>query len=244
MSVADKLATIAENVPKVYEAGKKAEYDAFWDMYQQNGERTSYECAFAGKGWNEHTLKPKYDVVPTSAYGFLWHLKSDANIDLVKIEEECGITFDFSNCTSFTYAFYSSGLTRIGIVDTRSCSAFGQFAAASTTLHTIEKLILKDDGSQTISNATWFLPPYLENITIEGKLGASVSLESNTRINKESIISCFSALSDTSTGKTFTLRTSRVATEFETSEGANDGVSSAEWQTLIATKPNWTISLV
>ena len=40
MSIAEKLTTVAENVPKVYEAGKKAEYDAFWDKYQNNGKRT------------------------------------------------------------------------------------------------------------------------------------------------------------------------------------------------------------
>ena len=37
MSIAEKLTAIAENVPKVYEAGQKSEYDRFWDAYQNNG---------------------------------------------------------------------------------------------------------------------------------------------------------------------------------------------------------------
>ena len=39
MSIAEKLITIAENEERVYESGKKAAYDRFWDVYQQNGNR-------------------------------------------------------------------------------------------------------------------------------------------------------------------------------------------------------------
>ena len=37
MSVADKLTTIVENEQKVYDAGKQAAYDWFWDRYQLDG---------------------------------------------------------------------------------------------------------------------------------------------------------------------------------------------------------------
>ena len=46
MSIAEKLTLAAENVPKVYEAGKQAEHDRFWDDIQQFGERKNYENAF------------------------------------------------------------------------------------------------------------------------------------------------------------------------------------------------------
>lgn len=244
MSIAKKLTTIAENVPKVFEAGKKAEYDAFWDVYQQNGERQDYQCAFAGKGWNEHTFKPKYDIKPTSAYGMFNYINNtSANIDLVKIEEECGIKFDFSNCTNFQYAFYSSGVIRLGTIDTRAAKSFSQFAGANTTLNTIEKLILKEDGSQTISNETWFLPSGLTNITIEGKLGDSLRIN-NSKMTKKSITSLMNALYDGSEGNTLTLSKAAVGREFQTEEGLYNGVSSAEWKALVEAKPNWTISLV
>lgn len=229
----------AEKVDAVYEAGKKAEYDAFWDNYQQNGERTLYECAFAGKGWNERTFKPKYDIRPTSAYGLFWHLASGTNIDLVSVSEECGINFDFSQCTLFQYAFYSSGLTRIGVIDTRSCSSFQQFAASNGTLHTIEKLILKEDGSQTFSNASWFLPVKLKNITIEGKFGDTINFGACTQLTKQSIINIINALSDTATGKSLTLLKSLIA-----HTDRFGSVDSEEWQSLVASKPNWTISLI
>ena len=239
------LDDMAENVPKVYEAGKKSEYDAFWDTYQQNGERTSYACGFAGTGWNEHTLKPKYDIKPTTAYGMFWYLDVGANIDLVKIAEEQGIEFDFSNCANFNYFSYASGVVRLGVIDTRSVNGFGQFVASNGTLHTIEKLILRDDGSQKIDNNTWFLPSNstFRNITIEGKLGGSVRCVC-ANMTKASLTSFLTALYDGSEGKTLTLSKTAVNREFETAADLKDGVSSAEWKALVEAKPNWTISLV
>ena len=60
MSIADKLTTVAENVPKVYEAGRKAEYDAEWDERQEYGNRIDHRYFFAGNGWTSYTFNPKY----------------------------------------------------------------------------------------------------------------------------------------------------------------------------------------
>lgn len=38
-------------------------YDAFWDAYQQNGERVNYYQRFAQDGWNDATFQPKYPIV-------------------------------------------------------------------------------------------------------------------------------------------------------------------------------------
>ena len=82
MSIADKLVTIAENIEKIdsraysagytsggqeaynagIEQGKQAEYDRFWDAFQQNGNRKSYLCGFAGRAWSDETFKPKYPL--------------------------------------------------------------------------------------------------------------------------------------------------------------------------------------
>lgn len=62
MSIAEKLATIAENEQRVYDAGKKSEYDAFWDNFQANGTRKYYGFAFA-YSWNDVNYKPKYPFI-------------------------------------------------------------------------------------------------------------------------------------------------------------------------------------
>ena len=66
MSIAEKLAKIAENEQAVFEAGVKSEYDRFWDVYQENGNMTYYAYAFAGVGWTQSVFKPKYNIEPVT----------------------------------------------------------------------------------------------------------------------------------------------------------------------------------
>ena len=47
----------------LFEAGKKAQYDAFWDRYQDYGDRRDYTMLFAGAGWTPETFKPKYKII-------------------------------------------------------------------------------------------------------------------------------------------------------------------------------------
>ena len=71
MSIADKLTTIGENVPKVYEAGQKSEYDRFWDAYQNNGEAMDYSYSFAGINWDDDCYNPKYPIKCTACTNML-----------------------------------------------------------------------------------------------------------------------------------------------------------------------------
>lgn len=75
-------------------------------------------------------------------------------------------------------------------------------------------------------------------------LPLGVSFQHSENLTADSIKSIVEGLSDTATGQTLTLSKTAVNKAFETSEGANDGSTSAEWLALIATKSNWTISLV
>lgn len=59
---AGKAAGYAEGMEHGLEAGKEVERNAFWDAYQQNGNRTDYNYAFAGIGWTDEVYHPKYDI--------------------------------------------------------------------------------------------------------------------------------------------------------------------------------------
>lgn len=61
MTIAEKLQTIAENEQKVYNAGKQAEYDRFWDAFQENGKRYHYNNAFDNQGWTDEVYNPKHE---------------------------------------------------------------------------------------------------------------------------------------------------------------------------------------
>lgn len=88
-----------------FEDGKQAEYDAFWDIYQSNGERKHYANAFYNKYWNDETYNPKYDMndVSNSTNMFSYAVITDTKVDI-------GI----SNATDTTAMFgYSSRLITI-----------------------------------------------------------------------------------------------------------------------------------
>lgn len=72
---------LAEKINEVYEAGKKAEYDSFWDAYQENGNRRDYSNAFYNN-WNDDTFKPKYDIIATGAYSIFGY-SNMTNINVI-----------------------------------------------------------------------------------------------------------------------------------------------------------------
>lgn len=241
MSIAEKLSTIAENVPKVYNAGKQAEYDEFWDSYLNIKESyVAWFYRFAGYGWNEYTFKPPCDIVVTGAATGMFMMSGIR--DLKALCDKVGVVIDFSKATSFTQIFSDSYIDHVGIIDTRVANKLDYILYSATKMVTVDKIILKSDGSQTFKNG-FNNCTELKNITIEGKIAYSIDFKYSP-LSKDSILSVFNALSDAITGQTLTLKLSAVNTAFETSAGAADGSTSEEWATLIATKPNWTISLV
>lgn len=84
----------------------------------------------------------------------------------------------------------------------------------------------------------------LAEVRFSGKIGVNFAMETCENISKASILSAFSCFAEDVEGLTAAFKKNRINKLFETSEDANDGSTSTEWAELIATKPNWTISLV
>ena len=228
-----RTAEYAKKVDEVYEAGKKAEYDAFWDAHQINGTRTNYANTFAC--WALENICPKYDMKPTTTYMMFRGagVSSGGELDLAERLDECGVILDTSECNTLQYMFYESRITRVGVIDTRGASSLNDIFDYSK-IQTIEKLILKDDGSQTISGS-FKSCSFLVDIAIEGVIGKNgFNFQWSTKLSKASITSIINALSTTTSGLTVTL--SKTAKEA--------AFTDAEWAALIATRTNWTISLV
>lgn len=114
MSIMGNLATIAENVPKVYSAGKKSEYDAFWDAIQCNGERSIYSLVFCNSdaylvaenkynNWDETTFRPKYPIRPIKCDSAIF-----CGLAIDNLKEHCekyGIIIDFSIATTLNNCY-------------------------------------------------------------------------------------------------------------------------------------------
>ncbi len=82
MSIAEDLLTIAENVPRVHQAGyAKCESD-FCEAFQNHGTRDNYEYAF--NFWDKEYIRPKYKVVPTSMLISMFQY----NVKLKAVEKE------------------------------------------------------------------------------------------------------------------------------------------------------------
>lgn len=248
MSIADKLTTIAENEKKVYEAGQKSEYDRFWDIYQNYGNRTECQGMFYGYGWKPETFKPKYSLKPTLAPS-MFYMARLTGLDLVERFKELDLELSFEDCSNFNYTFSLCGISHIGVVDTRKASSLTYtFDQGYHDMVTIDKIILKDDGSQTFSN-TFRYNYGLKEIRFDGIIGNDIDLRYSTALSLDSILSIIIALKPDATGKTLCLSKTAVNKAFETSEGANDGSTSQGWLGVISSKSNqydgtWTISLL
>lgn len=225
MTIAEKLEKIAQNEQQTAALNENLEMrlnggevlgrsyaDAFWDAWQDYGNRTDYAHGFAG--WTADMtafLKPKYDIRPT--YAYMMFGTNKALTDLVTWCEECEIELDFSNCTSLTNFLYSSSVTHIGVVDTRKANNLTMLFGGASNLMTVDKVILKSDGSQDFGTGS-FTSSKPENITFEGIIGQNFSVSGSTNLTTASLLSILTALSKDSalaTGNTLTLATAHKA---------------------------------
>ncbi|MBO5863115.1 MAG: hypothetical protein J6Q59_02475 [Paludibacteraceae bacterium] len=199
-----------------FDAGKQAEYDTFWDEYQTGGERTNYNYAFSYMGWRSVTYNPKYPIVIRGT----------------------------NTCTN-VYAYSGVTDTKVDITFTKTSgtSSAYNFLGNATNMVTVRKVTFND--ATTFNNASFQNCTKLETMNVEGVIGQSgLNLQWSTLLNKASIESVINALSSATSGLTVTFSKTAINNAFETAEGLADGSTSDTWKNLIATKSNWTISLV
>lgn len=212
--------------------GMQTEYDRFWDNFQDYGKRKRYMYAFTE--WQWEYAHPKYKVIPTdTGVSQIFH----QNSKLKKVEAEY---FDFSKVTptSRTAGNYYSFNACAELEEIEDIGLPPQYYTRTfqgcSKLHTI--------GGFNVNENSEFDNPFLncynlQNIIVNGILASSLSFQWCTLLSKASILSVFNALSSTVTGKTLTLSKTAVTNAF-------GSTTATEWTNLVATKTNWTISLV
>ena len=228
---------MAGGVDEVYTAGiaegKQAAHDAFWDAYQVNGKRTNYSQGFSGLGWTNETFKPKYDIKPSDGYMMFKDCRISG--DLVELLENCGVSLDFSAAVSPIYCFQSANLiTRLGVINLSKVTEYAQgtnMFNGCSALTTIDLIVLPEVGLSMAS--TFSGCKALTTLTIEGTIKHNTNVQS-CPLTRASIESIISHLSDTTSGLTVTFKKTAKEAAF----------TADEWAALIATKSNWTISLV
>lgn len=223
MSIAEKLTTVAENMPKVFEAGQQAEYDRFWDSIQQNGNQTNYSFAF-GAIWDDNNFKPKYSMRPDNANSMF---KTCRITDLQALLEEHNVVLDFSKVTGNRLVQFleSSTITRLGIVDISTLTNATYVFFAANRLETIEKIIFAETN---VFASTWFQScGSLANLNaVEGVISNSISFNWSplTPASMKNIIACLKNYAGTDKANTYQVKfTDACWTALEADSTAPDG---------------------
>ena len=175
-------------------------YDAFWDMYQENGNRTDYRFAFYGRGWNDDTYNPKYDIVcaPTAAFPTMF---ADA---------------------VFGYAEITDTKVSIDLTQATSC---GSFFAECGKLVTVRKLIVAET---TLMNTVFGYNPSLKNVTIEGTIGTDCVIRYSSQLTTESVQSIINALKDL-TGATAQTLTFHADVKNKLTQEQRNAIQAKNW---------------
>lgn len=234
VEVADgtKTEEYAVKVGKVYDKGKQDAYDAFWsNAYAGYSLGQSWGYFFAGRIWSDKTFAPNFDIIPVDK-GFDYVFLQNGISDLEAAIARCGIKFDLSKATSARGTFQNSRITVIPEIDLSNCSTVVNLCYGASQLVCIRKMTVSE---KTVFSSSFYNCSKLVEMIVDGTIGQNgFNIQYSTNLSKASITSIINALSPTTSGLTVTLSKTAV----------NNAFTTDEWNALIATKTNWTISLV
>lgn len=235
------IETTGGDTDAAFEAGRQAEHDAFWDNFQygSDGKQKTYLAYFfAGQGWSDRNFRPKYDIRPVGTAPGMFRHSYVANLKQILID--CGVVLDTSQATNLQYAFGYGAFTKMPKID-MSLSTNNDGIFVDVPVVEIDEIVV---STKTTFTATSFRCKNLKHMPVSGVIAQNnFNVSACTLLDKVSITSIVNALSTSTSGLTVTLSNAAVNTAFETSAGAADGATSAEWLALENTKKNWTITL-
>lgn len=218
------------------EQGKQAEYDAFWNTYQENGNRTHYQNGFSGVCWNSENFRPKYPIV-CKGYGSANCLfeyfdnkrkKPPLEIHEGDIDFNGSVTSMISTAqNAYISVFEMNAIPSVlnSMIDTFHMNDFG-----GAVLHTI-KLGVREETTYSGNN---FKCATIQNVSfVKGSIiGTNISFQYCDKLTHDSLMNIISVLKDysgTGTIHTLTLHTNAKAI-------LTDG------EKAIATQKGWTIA--
>lgn len=229
------LDDMATEIPKVYEAGQRANEEAFWDDITVSGKRANFTYAFAQ--WDIEYIRPNRKIVPTANGGVVNTFNGCAN--LKKVEREY---FDFSqvpkgtlNNNGYYFTWYNCPelieIEDIGIGTIPSFYYYTTFGNCGK-LKTIGKIGV-DEDSQFNTNVFAYCSS-LEHLEIVGTIGKNnFTVQWSPNLTHDSLMSIINALKDYSadTSGTHTI----------TLGGTNRAKLTAD-ELAIAKNKNWEVT--
>ena len=200
--------------------GKKAEYDAFWDMFQKNGTRTEYRYAFAYTDWTEEMFKPKYPfkLAGDNTYAFL---------GVQAVWEDKVFTVDTAEAVNLMWAFRLTKFKRIGKCDLSSATNIQGIFAFCSNLVSIAEIVSHE---RLVWHESFFYSTKLEEVRFSGVIGNSIGFADCSKLSVDSVQSIIDHLKDL-TGQTAQTLTFH----------ATVGAKLTDAQKAAITAKNWTL---
>lgn len=223
MSIAEKLVTVAENVPKVHAAGKQDVLAALTNNYK----RTNYENMF--REGNLSGLDFAKTVYPTALYNAFTSYKGES----IPSNMDCSKMTVTSN--GVQWAFRWAELLKVfPDIKIPAMTAYAGTWQGCKALETIEMVRCTESTTFSSSFADCIA---LKNITFGGYIGQNISFDNCKVLSGASIEGIINNLSPEVRDKTLTLSSQAVTSAF-------GSTTSAEWASIVSRKPYWIISLV
>lgn len=177
-----------------YADGKQAEYDRFWDAFQENGNKINYAYTFGG--FTDETFAPKYNIVFGNGERARYAFQRCAVTDLKGILERGGVSIDLTRTTESHSHFYNMPEnTRLPKMDYSHLAVrhYNTFAV-SPKLVEIEEFVVNVEATfaQVFNGCT-----SLTTIKIGGAIGQSgLSFGDSPNLSDNSLYSIADALVD------------------------------------------------
>lgn len=214
-----------------YNEGRTAEYDGFWDNFQDYGNRTNYSFGFSGFCWNDATFRPKYNIKAVGNAASLFR-SLEVTEDLPVIFEKQGIVLDTSQATNLEYFFQTSNsLAPIGL-GTVDCTGLTVRLSSSFSSRRTRQVKLIINDSVAFYN-TFNAAINMTDLELEGTLGTNgLSLSNSTLLTHDSLMSVINAAKDYSGS----------STAYTVAFGEENLAKLTEEEIAIATEKGWTLS--
>ncbi len=248
MSIADKLTTIAENVPKVYEQGDAVGFGRGYGVGYEDGRRDGtnsvpiYHCGtLANTFLNvlfpvenfDFIMKVKKAVSVTGMFQSTANLKTNLrSIKLIAEEKDTAVSFE-------SFCFYRHSVESVDLTEyTRKVKNASRMFYQCYILKSIYGAL---DFSECTNTFQWLnAARALEDVEfVPNTINISISFLQSSKLTKASLESIINGLNGEVTEQTLTLSKTAVNNAF----GINvddETTWTDEWMALRVSKSNWT----
>lgn len=225
---------MATEIPKVYEAGVKSEYDRFWDSFQDYGNRTGHVFAFAGYGWTDETFKPKYTPIVSGGFYQTFACCKIRNLNADLLVVAGGTCRHMFSCSSANVP-KGQGITNItGTLDlTKATDMDGLFAYCFSMVNV--ECIKLPKTSVEVGSAFYRCEELVEirfDTSDGGYIRRNFSFAESKKLSHDSLMSIINALYNyAGSGTTYTLTI-----------GTTNLAKLTNAEKAIATEKGWTLA--